>query len=336
MGPKDLAVLLPSMLDTGVPIYLWGPPGICKSSLVRQVAAQKYGENDAFIDIRAATLDPVDIRGVPAIEGNVTRWCTPSFLPADATWQGIIFLDELAQAAPLVQSALLQLTLDRRVGDYVLPDGAVIVAASNRQEDRAGTHRLISPLLNRFIHLDVDASFEDWVEWAAKNNIAQEVRSYLRWQSADLLVFEPKNNPRSFPTPRSWEFVSKVIQSVPEHLQKNAVFGAIGLEIGAKFIAFLEHFQKIPKKEDIVAQPATLAIPTQPPVQYAMCGALANYVKGASTKEARALVTYALRLGDEFTVLAMKEMVGANETLATLAEVGDWYKKNLTILRNAK
>ena len=91
------------------------------------------------------------------------EWCPPAFLPR--TGDGVLFLDELAQAPPLVQAACLQLVLDRRLGEYELPAGWAVMAASNRQEDRAGTHRLISPLLNRFVHLDLEVSLDDWQAW---------------------------------------------------------------------------------------------------------------------------------------------------------------------------
>src|SRR4029079_8083765 len=116
--------------------------------------------------------------------------------------EGVLFLDELAQAPPLVQAACLQLTLDRRVGEHELPAGWSVIAASNRAEDRAGTHRLISPLLNRFVHLDLEVSNEDWQAWAVASGIAPEVRAFLRYRPALLFRFDPAVQERAFPTPR--------------------------------------------------------------------------------------------------------------------------------------
>src|SRR5262249_34928627 len=189
---------LASLLPTRRPVYLWGPPGVGKSSVVRQ-AAQKASLD--VLDIHAVLLDPVDLRGLPRIEQDSALWCPPAFLPNDGA--GVLFLDELAQAPPRVQAACLQLGLDRRVGEYLLPNGWSVIAASNRQEDRAGAHRLISPLLNRFVHLDLEVSHDDWQDWAVQAGIAPEVRSFLRYRPALLFAFDPSTNHRSLPTPRS-------------------------------------------------------------------------------------------------------------------------------------
>ncbi|WP_202947367.1 MoxR family ATPase [Zavarzinella formosa] len=145
-----------------------------------------------MVDVRATLLDPVDLRGLPSVVRGTAVWCPPAFLPREC--RGLLFLDELAQAPPLVQAACLQLTLDRRLGEYELPEGWGVIAASNRSEDRAGTHRLISPLLNRFVHLDLEVSADDWQAWAVTANIAAKVRSFLRFRPGLLFQFKPETN----------------------------------------------------------------------------------------------------------------------------------------------
>ena len=184
MRPSDVSKALAALVPTRRPVYLWGPPGVGKSSLVRQ-AAERLGLG--LVDVRATLLDPVDLRGLPRLDGDRAAWLPPAFLPRAG--DGVLFLDELAQAAPLVQAACLQLTLDRKVGEYDLPAGWTVVAASNRSEDRAGTHRLISPLLNRFVHLDLDVSADDWQQWAVPAGVAPEVRGFLRYRPALLYQF---------------------------------------------------------------------------------------------------------------------------------------------------
>src|SRR5947208_2825514 len=109
------------------------PPGCGKSSVVRQ-AADQLGLD--LIDLRVTLLDPVDLRGLPRLTDDAAVWVPPAFLPRGGS--GVLFLDELAQAPPLVQAACLQLTLDRRLGEYALPGGWAVVAAGNRAGDRAG------------------------------------------------------------------------------------------------------------------------------------------------------------------------------------------------------
>jgi MoxR-like ATPase len=134
MRPSALAMALAALMLTRRPIYLWGLPGVGKSSLIHQAAQQASLD---LLDLRAVLLDPVDLRGLPRIHNDLALWCPLAFLPKDGA--GVLFLDELAQAPPLVQAACLQLTLDRRLGEYVLPDGWSVVAASNRGRRPAET-----------------------------------------------------------------------------------------------------------------------------------------------------------------------------------------------------
>ena len=134
MKPSRLATVLSSMLGQRWPAFVWGPPGIGKSSIVHSVARQA---GMSVIDLRASLLDPTDLRGIPAIVDGRAVWCPPAFLPKEGESPGVLFLDEINAAPPLVQASLYQLVLDRRVGEYVLPAGWWIVAAGNRQKDRA-------------------------------------------------------------------------------------------------------------------------------------------------------------------------------------------------------
>ena len=196
MRPSDVVQTVSALLPTRRPVYLWGPPGVGKSSVVKQVAQSM---NLGLVDVRATLLDPVDLRGLPRLTKDSAVWCPPAFLPRGG--DGILFLDELAQAPPLVQAACLQLVLDRRLGEYELPDGWNVVAASNRAEDRAGTHRLISPLLNRFVHVDLEVSVEDWQTWAVSVQILAEVRAFIRFRPALLFQFDAASQPRAMVPP---------------------------------------------------------------------------------------------------------------------------------------
>jgi MoxR-like ATPase len=311
---KALAALVP----TRRPIYLWGPPGVGKSSLVRQAAG---GLGLGLLDVRATLLDPVDLRGLPRLDGDAAVWCPPAFLPR--TGEGVLFLDELAQAAPLVQAACLQLTLDRRVGEYELPDGWSVVAASNRAEDRAGIHRLISPLLNRFVHVDLDVSPEDWQRWSVSAGVAPEVRSFLAYRPALLFQFDPAASPRAFPTPRSWQFVSDILARTGDDLLHPVVAGCVGDGPAAEFLGFLRLCRELPDLDAVLARPDTAPVPREPAVLYALVGALVERCKGDRAPLA-AFVQYALRLPDEFALLALRDALAVNGRLAGLPAVQRW------------
>jgi len=124
-------------------------------------------------DVRALLLDPVDLRGLPFLGSDGrSKWATPDFLPQDG--EGILFLDELNAAPAMVQASCYQLVLDRKLGEYTLPEGWAIVAAGNRDSDRAATTRMPTPLRNRFVHLEFEVDVQEWAEWAIGAEIRPE------------------------------------------------------------------------------------------------------------------------------------------------------------------
>lgn len=321
MRPSELANALLGLLNVKVPAFVWGPPGIYKSSVIRQVAGRA---TRPLIDVRAVLLDPVDLRGLPSINqaNGRTRWCPPEFLPFDPESNAIIFLDELPQAAPLVQSACLQLTLDRRLGEYELPPGVTIVAAGNRQEDRAGTHRLITPLLNRFVHLDAEVSVEDWQAWALANAIDPRVRSFIGFKPDALFMFDPKLGERAFPTPRSWEMVSRVlINSGLSNGSLNAlVKGCVGEGAGVEFAAFCNTYGKLPDARKVLQSADSFVLPDQPDILHAMCGSMIEVLR-TDNGVANEIAVVASRLPQEFGILLMRDatLVARNKVMNTTA-----------------
>ena len=197
------------------PIFIWGPPGIGKSDVVHQIG--EYMDAHVF-DIRLSLWEPTDIKGIPyyAANDNTMQWAPPVDLPdakmAKKYKNIILFLDEMNSAAPAVQAAAYQLILNRRVGQYTLPDNVYIVAAGNREADKGVVYRMPAPLSNRFVHLELAVDFDDWFQWAVDNKINKDVVGYLQFSKKDLYDFDPKSPSRSFATPRSWSFVSELLE----------------------------------------------------------------------------------------------------------------------------
>ena len=144
------------------PIFIWGPPGIGKSDIVRQIGDSIEAH---VIDIRLSLWEPTDIKGIPYFDSKqgTMVWAPPSELPdekmAKKHKQIIVFLDEMNSAPPAVQAAAYQLILNRKVGTYTLPDNVLIVAAGNREADKGVTYRMPAPLANRFVHLEIKVDF---------------------------------------------------------------------------------------------------------------------------------------------------------------------------------
>ena len=145
LRPSELAATLALLVEARQPTLVWGPPGAAKSAIAQQVAADAGRQ---YVDVRALLLDPVDLRGIPWRDGaDRTRWAPPAFLPpTDDPGRWLINLEELPSAVQMVQAALYQLVLDRKVGEYELPEGASLIACGNRESDRGVVHRMPPPL----------------------------------------------------------------------------------------------------------------------------------------------------------------------------------------------
>lgn len=248
------------------PIFVWGPPGIGKSQVVRDMTEELGGH---MIDLRMSQLDPTDIRGIPFYNKELGKmdWAPPIDLPDQELASRypivVLFLDEMNAAAPAVQAAGYQLILDRRVGKYVLPDNVVIVAAGNRESDKGVTYRMPSPLANRLLHVEMAPDFQTWQTWAVQNGVHKDVVGYLSFAKQDLYDFDSRAASRAFATPRSWNFVSEVLNDAdadPDTLFA-MVAGAIGDGLAVKFMAHRKTAGKMPNPSDILSgKVSTLAV----------------------------------------------------------------------------
>ncbi len=241
------------------PLFIWGPPGIGKSEVVADVTKELGGH---MIDLRMAQMEPTDIRGIPYFNKDLNKmdWAAPVDLPDEELASQfpivVLFLDEMNSASPAVQAAGYQLILNRRVGKYVLPDNVVIVAAGNRDSDKGVTYRMPMPLANRFLHLEMRADFTSWQTWAVNKGIHKDVVGYLSFAKQDLNDFDSKSSSRAFPTPRSWCFVSDLLNDDDDtdaDTILNLISGAVGDGLAIKFAAHRRFSGKMPNPIDILS-----------------------------------------------------------------------------------
>jgi hypothetical protein len=240
------------------PLFLWGPPGIGKSDIIHQLGEEIEAH---VIDIRLSLWEPTDIKGIPYFDSNsgTMVWGAPSELPTEDFAKQfphvILFLDEMNSAAPSVQAAAYQLILNRRVGQYRLPDNVLIVAAGNREADKGVTYRMPAPLANRFVHLEMRVDFDDWSMWATENRIHKDVVGYVTFAKKDLYDFDPKSASRAFATPRSWSFVSELLEDddTDDGTLTDLISGAVGEGLAVKFMAHRKISSRLPKPEDILS-----------------------------------------------------------------------------------
>jgi hypothetical protein len=256
-------------------------------------------------DVRALLLDPVDLRGLPFLGSDGrSKWATPEFLPQNGS--GILFLDELNAAPAMVQASCYQLVLDRKLGEYTLPEGWAIIAAGNRDSDRAVTTRMPTPLRNRFVHLEFEVDVQDWSEWAIQAGIRAEVIAFLRFRPELLSAFDRDAN--AFPSPRSWEFVSRILDSLDSQsspvIEHEVIAGAVGTGASTEFSAFLRMFRELPNIDAILLNPTQEPVPENAAAQYAVASALARC---ASDTNFDRVCLYLNRLPTEFRVLCVRD-----------------------------
>jgi hypothetical protein len=326
MKPTQIAMALRSCIESKQPCFIWGEPGVGKSSVVEQVTHEVEGHE--LIDLRLTLLDSVDLRGFPFRDGNKMKFATPDFLPTDPDWQGVLFLDEMNKADQAVQSAAYQLILNRELGEYRLPDGCALVAAGNRETDQSQVYTMAAALANRFLHLEYEPNFADWRKWAMGAGIRQEVINFLNFRSGLLHDFDPEK--RAFPTPRSWEFVNTILGSCPDEVvERNMIAGSVGIGAEGEFTSFLKIYRNLPDPDGVLLAPSTATVPTDLATLYALCGALANR---ANENNFGRLLEYCERLDDDFQVLCIRDAVVRNRELANTDEFTRWAIANSEVL----
>jgi len=274
------------------PLFVWSLPGVGKSDLMQQIADDEVLGKTLLIDLRLNLFEPTDLRGypVPDLATGQMQWLPPSDLPTEeqaAKYETVIlFLDELNSAAPAVQAAGYQLTLNRRIGAYQLPDNVVIVAAGNRESDKGVTYRMPTPLANRFVHLELRVDFDSWLDWAVENRIHEDVIGYCSFAKADLCDFDPRSSGRSFATPRSWSFVSEFLQdeTISDNELTDLVAGSVGEGIAVKFMIHRKVAKDMPNPEDILAGKVTECKIKEISAQYALTIGMCYELKDAYDK----------------------------------------------------
>lgn len=325
MTATRLIEIIGSLVEQKIPTFLWGAPGIGKSSIVKQIAKAR---GVGFIDLRLALMDPTDLKGIPFYdkESHTALWAPPAFLPREG--EGILFLDELNSAPPSVQASAYQLILDRKVGEYELPKGWAIVAAGNREGDRGVTYRMPTPLANRFVHFEMEASVEDWRIWAYKNGVDERIVSYISYKNEHLFTFDAKSDAKSFATPRSWEFVDGILKSkIKNEALLDTLSGAVGRDIAVSFLSFMKVKNKLPDIQNILSA-AEGEYSDEIDVLYALgTGLVSAYLRDNNERHLDNIIRYTLGLKSEFAVMIVQDLQRNGVSMEHLKSFKEWVDK---------
>lgn len=322
---SEAAQIAKTCIKAKQPVCFWGDPGIGKSDLGLALEQDPDLAFESGIDLRGAQLDAVDTRGLPFIVNGETAWTKPNFLPTKG--RHLIKLEELNRAPHLVQSALLGLVRERRLGDYMLSPDAAIIAMCN-YEKSAGTFKMSDAMLGRFVHINIRVDLDAWRRWALKNKIHPSVIGFLTWRSEHLHRFDPKSHAN--PAPRTWEFVSRLqyqfdADKTPttSPLVVAPISGAVGRGTAMEYIEYLGVFTRLPNLDALVANPDTTPVPTgDVSALYAISCALE---RKADVTNFDRIVRYAVRMPGEFQLLAINGAILRDPALAHEAGYTAWW-----------
>lgn len=199
------------------PVFIWGAPGIGKSTLVQQFAHQLGLD---CVSLLGTQLAPEDLIGVPQIINGKSRFCPPTIIARETPY--CLFLDELNACSHDVQKAFYSLIHERRLGEYELSKDSIVIGAGNRAQDSAIVKPMSSALLNRMLHVQLKASHRDWLAWAGANGIHSLILEYLQ-NRPDHLWSQPPKSEEPFSTPRSWHMLSDAMTAYGERLDDERI-----------------------------------------------------------------------------------------------------------------
>ncbi len=266
VGPRDLYQYLTATIESlrtaltskdseirqaldrlGTGIMIWGPPGVGKTSIVKQVARD---QEIPFAALRLGNVAPHQLAGVPFPDEKSGRavWLPPKFTADVDIWNiverkqdlWVLFLDEITTARPDVQAMAYQTVQELRLGGHRLPGTPIVILAGNRVTDRAVAYRMPSALRSRLIHLNLKPDghyFEQWREWALQTGIHPAILAYLSNFPDDIYRFPDDPSANAYPCPRSWERLSleiKLKRITPDSPTAKVADGIVGTGVGAR------------------------------------------------------------------------------------------------------
>lgn len=316
VAPSEAKKWCIKTVSVGLVPYMRSSPGIGKSSIAREIAAEY---NLKFIDVRLSQYTPEDLNGIPFREGDKAVFLPFNDFPVEGDelpvdpktghkYDGwLINLDEFSSAKPGIQAASYKLVLDRMVNNKKLHERVIMIACGNLESDRAVVNPLSTASQSRFIHLEVEVSYEDFKLWGYKNAIDTRVMAFIAWQPEKLHQFDPDHEDRTFPCPRTWEFVSRLIKGENDisHM-KPLLAGTIGEGMAIEFVTFCDVYDKIPKLEDIVRDPMNALMPMEISSRYAT---ITSLIENTKLDNFKPILQYIGRFEEEEQVIYFRSTI---------------------------
>lgn len=309
-----------------------GGPGIGKSEAIHQLAE---ANNIKYVDLRLLLFSETDLKGLPYFtkDGLNTSWLPNDFLPKEDRdgERGILLIEELTSAPKKVQAACYQLILDRKIGNYTLPDGWIIVALGNRQEDMGVYVQIPAPLANRFEIYECVCDIDDWrYSYAIPHGIHPSIVSYLSSVPNQLFGFNYEDPEMTFASPRSWKAISDILNSYKGEVRldspdftilRKKIEANIGVETAAGFINYMVNNIDLSFINDVLAG-KDAPVPTSSDMKYITISNLVsrlNFLSGADHKTVEdnkkvltSVINYFMKFTPEFIVYGLKSLIALN------------------------
>ena len=330
MRPRDLSQLLTKAIPAHMPVLIKGAPGVGKTDLVTAACAAAGSE---LIVSHPVVDEPVDYKGMPAIKEDHAE-----FLPfgslrklIEADRPTVYFMDDLGQAPPAVQAAAMQLILARRINGHGVSDQVTFIAATNRKQDKAGVSGILEPVKSRFVTIvELTPDLEDWLLWAKANALPAELIAFIKFRPKLLFDFAPSVEMKNSPCPRTVHNVAKLMGlGLCKEIEFEAYAGAAGEGFAAELMGFLQIYRQLPDPALILLDPEGASVPNDPATLYAVCTALS---RRASPENMEALVTYADRLPDEFSVLLVTDSQKQNPNIVNTRAYARWTARHHAVM----
>lgn len=308
MKPSELKRALEFALPNNFPLLIKGQPGIGKSEIV--VKACKTIMYEILI-MHPVVSDPTDFKGLPWVIIAQNGEHEAVFIPIGdlkklltATKPLVVFLDDLGQATPAVQSAVMQLILARQINGHKISEHVRFVAATNRREDRANVSGILEPVKSRFASIvELKVDHDEWVNWAYENALSPELVSFIQFRPKMLNNFQPSRDIENSPCPRTVTFVGRMLKAgLPPELRFKMVAGSTGETFAVEFETYMKIYMTLPSIYQIESDPYGTPIPNEISARFALNGLI---IENMGVKTIQPFYEYLGRMGDEFVVAAM-------------------------------
>lgn len=339
--PRQATEFVSDCVEADVIPFLKGSPGTGKSSIMRGVASKFML---SLIDQRISTSQPEDFSGLPEFRTLADGSRRATFAPFDGIFpledtpvpEGydgwMLFMDEFNSGREDVLAASYKALLDRMTGNYHFNKRLRITAAGNHEDDGAIVNQIGTALKSRVVTLNMKVNTPEWIEDVAiPQNYDPRIIAYLMQFPDDIDTFDPKSQDDSFNSPRTWEFMNRLItgktfklDKVIKHGIQSEVYemekkmplyvGTMTPEKAVAFVSFTKVFSEIPTLAEVMNNPEGCRIPLDPSSCWATICSLMQTIDKDNIEK---LSIYIERFDMTNKILFYKSMMTRNQSLRT-------------------